>query len=532
MVFVEYENEVEEERARVRALLEKLRIEAEVLVFWLASGDLNTYELIINGVSNSMDYEIVVNEGLKDEEWWDELQTFRVQTGPMSTSQELSQIATILDSTSGRPGVFNPHEDSGNDRRRTSIAEFADMPKRPDIAMLSKLGVSMGIHTHHLNDEVLEESAEEVTDSEAEVSDEDEDFSWEVAEPFTEPVREPLLQETRKKSRNRKKNDPEAASGSSTVRSDMSASLSRPTYGTISPTQTTRAEARATHSPAPRIPQITEIGASPSPKHSNIGPYAPPPVPKEAFPSFDPPPFTDSEAKPSKSGAVTPSRPGMSRQSSAVKFSSRPVPETTITGEDSRISFAPHTSTPTTPAVERPSHSRQSSWGKFSSRPSAEARFNGEGPSSKPAPLTERVGPAPRSAAHSRQHSRQNSQYSTLRLTTGDVSDSIPELSAKDQDTESKQSETDGDSAFSTQSVALSFNDLPSRAQHLILNELMKQNSKDTAVLLSTLPIPSEGTCSDEDSTIQYLSDVEVLCNELPPTLMVLSNNMTVTVSL
>lgn len=86
--------------------------------------------------------------------------------------------------------------------------------------------------------------------------------------------------------------------------------------------------------------------------------------------------------------------------------------------------------------------------------------------------------------------------------------------------------------AYTAQGVELSFNELPSRAQHLILNELMRQHSKETAVLLSTLPIPSEGTSLDEVATVQYLSDVEVLCNELPPTLMVLSNNMTVTVSL
>jgi potassium/chloride transporter 9 len=86
--------------------------------------------------------------------------------------------------------------------------------------------------------------------------------------------------------------------------------------------------------------------------------------------------------------------------------------------------------------------------------------------------------------------------------------------------------------AYMAQGVELSFNELPSRAQHLILNELMRQHSKETAVLLSTLPIPSEGTSLDEVATVQYLSDVEVLCNELPPTLMVLSNNMTVTVSL
>jgi hypothetical protein len=37
---VEYETDVEDERGRVEALLDKLRIAAEVLVFWLACGDL------------------------------------------------------------------------------------------------------------------------------------------------------------------------------------------------------------------------------------------------------------------------------------------------------------------------------------------------------------------------------------------------------------------------------------------------------------------------------------------------------------
>jgi potassium/chloride transporter 9 len=66
----------------------------------------------------------------------------------------------------------------------------------------------------------------------------------------------------------------------------------------------------------------------------------------------------------------------------------------------------------------------------------------------------------------------------------------------------------------------------------LILNELMRQNSSDTAVMLTTLPIPQENTCQSEEASLAYLSDVEVLCNGLPPVLLVLSNHMTVTVSL
>lgn len=71
-VFVEYETDVEDERIRVEALLEKLRIEAEVIVFWLACGDLNAYRIIVNGDNSPevADAQEKVNTVLRDEDWW------------------------------------------------------------------------------------------------------------------------------------------------------------------------------------------------------------------------------------------------------------------------------------------------------------------------------------------------------------------------------------------------------------------------------------------------------------------------------
>jgi potassium/chloride transporter 9 len=84
----------------------------------------------------------------------------------------------------------------------------------------------------------------------------------------------------------------------------------------------------------------------------------------------------------------------------------------------------------------------------------------------------------------------------------------------------------------SSASIPISFNDLPSRAQHLILNELMTQHSEDTAVVFTTLPAPLEDTYKSESGSLAYVSDLEVLCGGLPPTLMVHSNSMTVTMNL
>ena len=82
------------------------------------------------------------------------------------------------------------------------------------------------------------------------------------------------------------------------------------------------------------------------------------------------------------------------------------------------------------------------------------------------------------------------------------------------------------------QSVPLSFNNLPCRAQHLILNELMARESAETAVVFTTLPSPVEGTSKSLEDSVRYLSDLEVLCLGLPPVLLIHSNSMTVTMSL
>nr|KMM72226.1 hypothetical protein CPAG_08523 [Coccidioides posadasii RMSCC 3488] len=82
--------------------------------------------------------------------------------------------------------------------------------------------------------------------------------------------------------------------------------------------------------------------------------------------------------------------------------------------------------------------------------------------------------------------------------------------SSPDHPTPESSARADRASGYPLQaSVPLSFNDLPRRAQHLIVNELMKSHSKKTAVIMTTLPSPVEGTCRDPGASQQYLSDLE-----------------------
>lgn len=543
-MFVEYESEVEEETAQVKALLEKLRIDAEVLVFWLACGKLNTYELIINGANNDIDWDIIVNEALRDEEWWDELQILRGRGEQMTSSQEMSQLAHIFDSTAGRPGVYNPHEEV--QLRRPSMADMSDLQKKPPISALARMGVSMGIHTQHLHDDVLLESSSESESEDEPSSDDDMAYSLSAAvddgnTDNSTSASQPLLAGLLRRRSGRRST---ASSSWTGIRFAGNPEITqiRPeitgVYGTISePALPVTEEGLRPASPKDAqaaIPVISRQLASPASATSPAGRIAS--IQPEAFPRFDGDEQMPGHVSPGSTEnreATKSLRPALSRQSSGVKFSSRPVPQTQVTteGDSSRIAFAAASNTLDTPKpAERPSFSRQSSTGKFSSRPVPGTKVTGDEENPRTISFADTPTYHSQSAAQSRHHSRSGSQYSNFGQ--GDASVNIESLLQSYRLDQQQIPGDEGGSSYATQGFALSFNDLPSRAQHLILNELMRQNSNDTAVLMTTLPVPSAGTSSDEEATVQYLSDIEVLCNELPPTLMVLSNNMTVTVNL
>jgi solute carrier family 12 (potassium/chloride transporters), member 9 len=534
LVFVEYESEVEEEQARVKALLDKLRIEAEVLVFWLACGALDSYEFIINGRCDDVDAQIMVNDVLKDEEWWDELQMLRGRSASTSASHDLTTLAHIIESTSGRPGVYNPHAapETAEVRRRSSLVDLLDMSSRPTMSRLSRLGINIGIHTTHISDNVLDDSS--ATDVEGSIdgkesssgsdSDLDSDGSESAASDGDiedlQPVRRPLLRYS-----TRRKSHGDAIMTSSQrrkSRQDSHKALLRErfapdaqSYGTMSSRTLTEAESS----------QQNDLGTKERKHDEQTGPATSDILPRNPSPRSissirEAKKLTEIHtANPEMAGQV---RPSFSRQSSTVRFSSRTLPETRVTVEGTSGPTIMFADADETPRAEQGTFSRQSSTVRFSSRPTPDMRVSdadGFGPS-----IT---------FADQEYHSRKASAIAGVgpidRGTDGSFN--MPEILEAYRRDNNFAADDEG-SPYSTQGVALSFNDLPSRAQHLILNELMRQNSGDTAVVFSTLPIPAEGTCQDDRASVQYLSGVELLCNGLPPVLLVLSNNMTVTVSL
>jgi solute carrier family 12 (potassium/chloride transporters), member 9 len=80
--------------------------------------------------------------------------------------------------------------------------------------------------------------------------------------------------------------------------------------------------------------------------------------------------------------------------------------------------------------------------------------------------------------------------------------------------------------------LELDFNMLPSRAQYLIINDLIRSQSQDTAVVFTTLPAPTLGTFQDEEGSLEYVSGLELLCEDIPPVLLIHSNSLVVTLAL
>lgn len=459
-VFVEYESDVEEERARVSSLLENLRIQAQILVFWLACGDVKSYQLIVNGEEVDPDVDLQVNKVLEDEDWWRELQQFRgkIRTGDISAVDVLSMADDVVWPSS-----------SFQSKREASVVRFEELRKmlqhprrRSSFGNISNLGVSLNMRTSRLGDDILSRHASHPSDSEfsqSESEDTDnnsteteEDMSLEEDDDNSEADGDDndddvlsfggkkSITETRTKASSKK------SSRASSSRSKSSRDQKRPAQeGTTS---------------RPDTPELPDPLIDFSEDVLDVGEEAP-----------SRPPLSDDDV-PSRSASPKSSLKIITKQRSSThspNFTSEPVPVTTMAageeGPGPSIMFA-----------NEPHPRRQ------------KAAANGSGDDNV------------RSI-----YQRTGEDFGTPKYASG-----YPAAA----------------------SVPLSFNDLPSRAQHLILNELISQNSEDTAVVFTTLPAPVDGTYRSEVESLRYISDLEVLVGGLPPTLLVHSNSMTVTTNL
>ena len=432
-VFVEYESDVEEERGRVKALLYNLRIRAEVLVFWLASGDLKTYQIIVNGSTNAAGkiVEKHVDDVLQDEAWWRNVQELRGRQSELSAVEELSEVRNLMSDTPSWPHMSFQHGGRFPPLRRfEGLKKLIRKSKRNrSTSTLRGLGVRLGMRTHHLQDDVInshaiQSSPSDTSSSSGGDSDGESDASNESMSGRASAASE---------------NDIDIFGESEEMSTKLSDSPTSKAARRYSDVEATRGVLRR---------QDAYIGGT----------------------SSKPPDMVHNDHSQIQSGPIRPldkmitdlSRPEQSsRKPSTIRFTSRPVPKTKVAADDG---------------------------------PGPSIMFSDASPAREPS-ISIYNKPGSQSASHSA-------------ATAAATGFPFP------------------------QNMPLSFNDLPCRAQHLILNELMLRQSKDTAVLFTTLPSPMEGTCNREEDCVTYLSDLEVFCANLPPMLLIQSNSMTVTTNL
>lgn len=138
-------------------------------------------------------------------------------------------------------------------------------------------------------------------------------------------------------------------------------------------------------------------------------------------------------------------------------------------------------------------------------------------------------------------------QHAEMPLNTANVPDTAS--SSKGKDMSSRNNETPDESSKPSISFApppsavqhrnsgftsskIGFNDLPAKAQHLIINDLIKSQSQHTGVLFTTLPPPPAGTYKDERKSENYLEGLAILCDLIPPCILIHSKSLTVTTAL
>ncbi|OAT05457.1 cation chloride cotransporter [Blastomyces gilchristii SLH14081] len=443
-VFVEYESDVEEERRRVATLLEKLRIEAKVLVFWLASGDFKSYQIIVNGDESGLDQATIdaVDRALKDEDWWQDVRRVRAENvSPQKGASTLLGTAPKWPASSFQHGRHR-----GNSSRLDSLRKLIENSKRRrSIGSFGAMGFTLGMQTQRLLDTMVDYHS----DNSSESSSDDSDF------------------------------EPYFSDGDHGANDDSSSKQ---------PSQSNTEEAgTAAKSPSDDLRQRIRAGLHKSKRHkmTHVLPRASTETAVEDEPSSP----SGSEATPLRrhiptitttdddglQGSAFTGRPDVPRSVSSNKFSSSPIPTTRVADkEDSGPSIMFASSPPRDDLSSGPSGPRESIYARQ---------------------------PTPDAAASSRSNSPSRSSPSPNNNPVQNV-------------------------------VPLSFNDLPCRAQHLILNELIKSHSQKTAVIFTTLPSPIEGTWRDTVASESYVSDLDLMCNGLPPCLLVHSNSMTVTMNL
>lgn len=528
VVFVEFKEDVEEERYRIKILLERLRINAEILVLCLSEGAIPAYETIVHGRKDHLGR---VEKLLGKHEWWLELQDARREwarnyaskgepsggTIPLDRVEGLMQTAVGGDNTFGGVGsVSVGPQDNKSKSYGSSKGDGSSPPKgaflknrnrRHTMSSLQQKGLSgFSMQTSRLRKTDLHNTMDFYRDSESDTD----DGSPAVLSSAVDS--EPSSLDSRKIDSQKKTR---RMSSPSVKREDLPSSLPKssttniPKASNDDPTFGSKQEVSAATSPESKLKKtlLQSIEKSPSAESHATGSTSTP-----------------------RSGTSTPLSSAAAKKRKP-NFSGLAMPNTLLDeADDGRPTLM----------FEKKRNTRASVSGVSGGSSTNIAGMRSCGPSTKKStgsakglqpPTNERT-PLMRENSSgllpgfgSTEDKKKNVSWGVVEEQQQEEPDNDPNKSLKDFGDED-------DNTDEEQGAYLSFNDLPANAQHVILNDMMCQTSQDSVVIFSTLPAPTLGTHLSEEESWQYVESLDVWCDNLPPIILLHSQTMTVTTAL
>ena len=200
IVFVEYETDVAEESDRVKKLLENLRIQADVIVAWLANGSLRSYEITVNGADPGMPGDERIERILGRESWWTELQDRRQNPQGTTPAVQIRGVNELMGDGAWPGSSFQQlGRTDASPMRRLGLKRLRKAVKRHSISGLAMMGLSMSFNmrTQRLNSDALmggsasEESSDDessvvssaASENDADEYDDDDRVAWNLGRP-------------------------------------------------------------------------------------------------------------------------------------------------------------------------------------------------------------------------------------------------------------------------------------------------------------------------------------------------------------
>ncbi|GAC94804.1 hypothetical protein PHSY_002377 [Pseudozyma hubeiensis SY62] len=551
-VFVEHASEMDEEHKRIRALLDNLRIPASLRVFCLSDQSVTTYRTIVHGSSVAA---VEVDEALRGDPWWETLKELRrnderrARAASKRKSQALSPAKAI-------PAPGQASDAAGDAPRKQSKREqkLFGVSLPAEHLAYHKQNIRLGLaHPRARREDGEDSSSDSDSDYEDELAMLSEDDDWLVDGPARRGLairRASTLEPASSSSKIRNyrtraysiggsaglPDDPVTAASRPLLGSSMSSHMGpgsvATSYGTLSSSQ--RTATPATVRAASNGSSATLLGTSYASTDSSTTPRASVPHTIER-----PSPLTEGLALSSLAQGKRFEDEG--EDASTLKASERQKMQAELkrdlqNGTETTPTKASGLAVPSDAITPRPrveSDSRQSSYtGSIassdggdgtSSSSSSGAEYDAKGR------LVAGKNGKVRKASLSRHGKSRSEEVDSHRR----VSSTSPAHVRRTRPSPAVRTPSRATSIYSTDLPTVSFNELPNKAQYLILNELIRINSSAaTGVVLTALPAPEPGTSADELKSLRYLEQLESLFSGGPPIMGVHAKTLTMTMSL